>query len=209
MVKQVFKIFCATFIIFYSNQIFADSNNITVSELVLGSKEEFHLRILEAIPKSGQIIIGSNNAENTIIEFFDYNCGYCIKMHPELVDIAIKRDDTRVIFLQYPIISEMSAKLARLVLAANYQDKGFDIHHALLTQKGSLTEEKINQIMKDVKIDLQKIQEDLKRNEIEDTLQITSFIASAIGIRGTPAVFINSEFNPGYVPKSIIEKILK
>ena len=209
MVKQVFKIFCATFIIFYSNQIFADSNNITVSELVLGNKEEFHLRILEAIPKSGQIIIGSNNAENTIIEFFDYNCGYCIKMHPELVDIAIKRDDTRVIFLQYPIISEMSAKLARLVLAANYQDKGFDIHHALLTQKGSLTEEKINQIMKDVKIDLQKIQEDLKRNEIEDTLQITSFIASAIGIRGTPAVFINSEFNPGYVPKSIIEKILK
>ena len=60
-----------------------------------------------------------------------------------------------------------------------------------------------------MKIDTIKIQEDLKRKEIEDTLNITSFIASAIGARGTPAVFINSEFNPGYVPKSVIEKILK
>ena len=47
------------------------------------------------------------------------------------------------------------------------------------------------------------------QEEIDNALHITSFIASAIGARGTPAVFINNEFNPGYVPKDIIEKILK
>ena len=52
-------------------------------------------------------------------------------------------------------------------------------------------------------------QEDLKKEEIDNALHITSFIASAIGARGTPAVFINNEFNPGYVPKDIIEKILR
>lgn len=209
MVKQLSKFFCVTFIIFYSNQNFAASNGITIAELVLGSQEEFHLRILEAIPKNGQIIIGSENAENTIIEFFDYKCGYCIKMHPELVDIVNNRIDTKVVFLQLPILSEFSAKLARLVLAANYQNKGFDFHHAILTQKGSITEEKIAEIIIDLKIDTDKIQEDLKKEEIDNALHITSFIASAIGARGTPAVFINNEFNPGYVPKDIIEKILR
>ena len=45
-------------------------------------------------------------------------------MHPELVDIVNNRQDTRVVFLQLPILSDFSAKLARLVLAANYQNKG-------------------------------------------------------------------------------------
>ena len=208
MVKQLSKFFCVTFIIFYSNQNFAASNDITIAELVLGNQEEFHLRILEAVPKNGQIIIGSENAENTIIEFFDYKCGYCIKMHPELVDIVNNREDTRVVFLQLPILSDFSAKLARLVLAANYQNKGFDLHHAILTQKGSITEEKIINIMNELKINSEKMSKDLERKEIDDALHITSFIATAIGVRGTPAVFINSDFNPGYVPKKIIEELL-
>ena len=208
MVKKLIKFFCTFFIVLNSNQILADSNDITLSELVLGDKKSFHLRLLKAIPESGKIDIGPKNAENTIIEFFDYKCGYCTKMHPELVEIVNERNDTRVIFLQLPILSEFSAKLARLVLAANYQDKGFDLHHAILTQKGSITEEKIINIMNEIKINSEKISKDLERKEIEDALHITSFIASAIGVRGTPAVFINSDFNPGYVPKNIIEELL-
>ena len=99
--------------------------------------------------------------------------------------------------------------MARLVLAANYQDKGFEIHHALLTQKGSITEEKISEILIESEINMEKIAKDLERIEIENSIHLTSFIASAIGVRGTPAVFVNSEFNPGYVPKDIVEKLLK
>ena len=208
MVKHHFKVFCVIFIFLYPKQIIASSDDITVKELILGDQKDFHLKILKAIPENGQISIGPKNAKNTIIEFFDYKCGFCVKMHPELVDIAKIRKDTRVIFLQLPILSETSVKLAKLVLAAKYQDKGFEIHHALLTQKGSLTDKKINKIIEDVKIDSKKIKEDLKRQEIDEALKITSFIGNAIGARGTPAVFINNQFNPGYVPKSIIENFL-
>ncbi len=209
MVKQLIQLFCAIFVIFYVKQINAYQEDITLKELVLGDKEEFHLRILKAIPENGQITIGSSNAENVIIEFFDYKCGFCIKMHPELLDIAEKRDDTIVVFLQLPILSEFSAKLSRLVLAAGYQNKGFELHNAILTQKGSITEEKVAKIIEDLEIDTNKIKEDLNRTEIEDSLHLTSFIAQAIGVRGTPAVFINNEFNPGYVPKDIVEKLLE
>ena len=74
-------------------------------------------------------------------------------MHPELVELTNARNDTRVVFLQLPILSKTSVKLAKLVLAAKYQGKGFEIHHALLTQQGSLTDEKINKIINDVKLD--------------------------------------------------------
>ena len=209
MVKHLINVFCVTFIIFYTNQIFSSSSDITVRELITGDQENLHIRILKAIPEDGQISIGPKDAKNIIIEFFDYKCGYCIKMHPELVELANARNDTRVVFLQLPILSKTSVKLAKLVLAAKYQGKGFEIHHALMTQQGSLTDEKINKIINDVKLDSEKIREDLERREIDEALSITSFIGNGIGARGTPAVFINDMFNPGYVPKAVIEQLLE
>ena len=209
MVRQVIQIICVVFIALYSHQIHSASKDITLNELVLGGQEEFHLRILKAIPKNGQISIGPEDAKNTIIEFFDYKCGYCVKMHPELVELAEKRNDTRVVFLQLPILSEMSVKISKMVLAANYQNKGYDLHHALFTKKGAITVEKIGNILQELNIDTELMREDLKRTEIDESLKLTSFIANSIGARGTPAVFINDNFNPGYVPKKTIEKILK
>ena len=208
MLKQLSQFICVIFILLYVKLVHANEEDITLKELVLGGKEDFHLRILKAIPENGQITIGPANAKNVIIEFFDYRCGYCVKMHPELVELASERDDTKVVFLQLPILSETSAKIARLVLASNYQEMGFEIHHAILTQKGGITDDKIDAIVNDLGIDTKRIREDLEKDEIEDTLRITSFIANAIGARGTPAVFINSNFNPGYVPKKIIEELL-
>ena len=209
MLKHINQIICIIFLFFYTNVIVANAADMTIKDLIMGEKENFHLRILATIPKNGQISIGPENAKNTIIEFFDYKCGYCVKMHPELVSLVEERDDTRVIFIQYPILSQTSVKLAKLVLAANYQDKGFEIHDALLTQSGSLTEEKIGKIIIESKIDQNILKKDLERIEIEETLSITAFVAAGIGARGTPAVFINNTFNPGYVPKTNIEKLLK
>ena len=73
---------------------------ITVNELFFDESKPFHLKIIDVIPKEGIIQIGNDDAENTIIEFMDYFCGYCKKVHPELLQIANKRDDTRLIFLQ-------------------------------------------------------------------------------------------------------------
>ena len=209
MLKHLNIIICIIFIFFNTNVIFANLADMTIKDLVMGEKENFHLRVLATIPKNGQISIGPDNAKNTIIEFFDYKCGYCVKMHPELVALAKERNDTRVVFIQYPILSQTSVKLAKLVLAANYQDKGFEIHDALLTQRGSLTEEKIGKIIIESKIDQNMLKKDLERIEIEEILSITAFVAAGVGVKGTPAVFINNIFNPGYVPKETIEKLLK
>ena len=57
----------------------------------------------------------------------DYFCGYCKKIHPELINIVNERDDVRIVFLQYPIISQKVQKcISKFVVAANFQNKGFE-----------------------------------------------------------------------------------
>ena len=102
------------------------SSDITLNELFFDDTKPYYLKILDAIPEVGILAIGPEDAENTVIEFMDYFCGYCKKIHPELMSLIEKRDDTRVVFLQHPILSESSNIIAKMVVAANLQGKGWN-----------------------------------------------------------------------------------
>ena len=185
------------------------SGDITLNELFFDDSKPYYLKVLDALPESAIIAVGPKDAENTIIEFMDYFCGYCKKIHPELISLAEKRDDTRVIFLQHPILSESSSLIAKMVVAANLQGKGWDLHHGLFTVKGSLTQQKLDQIIKDTQINKNKLMIDMGKDEIDNTVQLSSFLAMGSGARGTPALFINEEFVGGYLPLEKLESMLK
>jgi protein-disulfide isomerase len=185
------------------------SSDITLNELFFDDSKPYYLKILDALPKSAIIAIGPEDAENTIIEFMDYFCGYCKKIHSELISVVEKRDDTKVIFLQHPILSESSNLIAKMVVAANLQGKGWDLHHGLFTIKGSLTQQKLDQIIEDTQINKTKLMIDMGKDEIDNTVQLSSFLAMGSGARGTPALFINEEFVGGYLPLEKLESMLK
>ena len=185
------------------------SSDITLNELFFDDSKPYYLKILDALPESAIIAIGPEDAENTIIEFMDYFCGYCKKIHSELISVVEKRDDTKVIFLQHPILSESSNLIAKMVVAANLQGKGWDLHHGLFTIKGSLTQQKLDQIIEDTQINKTKLMIDMGKYEIDNTVQLSSFLAMGSGARGTPALFINEEFVGGYLPLEKLESMLK
>ena len=185
------------------------SNDITLNELFFDDSKPYYLKILDALPESAIIAIGPEDANNTIIEFMDYFCGYCKKIHPELISLTEKRDDTRVIFLQHPILSESSKIIAAMVVAANLQNKGWEMHHGLFSVKGSLTQEKLDQIIIESEINKTKLMIDIGKDEINNIVKLSSFLAMGSGARGTPALFINEEFIGGYLPLNKLESILK
>ena len=194
------------FLMFPTNVL---SGDITLNELFFDDSKPYHLKVLEALPESAIIAIGPQDAENTIIEFMDYFCGYCKKIHTELISVVEKRDDTRVIFLHHPILSESSNLIAKMVVAANLQGKGWDLHHGLFTVQGNLTQQKLDQIIIDSKINKTKLMIDMGKNEIDNTVKLSSFLAMGSGARGTPALFINEEFVGGYIPLEKLESMLK
>jgi protein-disulfide isomerase len=185
------------------------SNDMTLQELFFDDSKPYHLKILEALPESAIIEYGPKDAKNTIIEFMDYFCGYCKKIHPELISLIEKRDDTRVIFLQHPILSESSKVIAAMVVAANLQNKGWEMHHGLFSIQGSLTQKKLDEIIIKSEINKTKLMIDIGKDEINNIVKLSSFLAMGSGARGTPALFINEEFVGGYLPLDKLERILK
>ena len=181
---------------------------MTLNNLIFDDTKPYHLKILDALPIEGKIQIGPENATHTIIEFFDYFCGYCKKMHPELIELVESRDDVRVVFLQHPILNESSKIIAKIAIAANMQGKGFEFHHYIFTIQGSITNEKLKESIKKADINEVKLAIDLDRDEVEKIIKLSSFLASGSGARGTPSIFINDTFYPSYLPKAKIEALL-
>ncbi len=200
------KISVFIFLLFPTNVF---SNDITLNELFFDDSKPYYLKILDALPESAIIAIGPKDAENTIIEFMDYFCGYCKKIHSELISLTKKRDDTRVIFLQYPILSESSNIIAKMVVAANLQNKGWELHDGLFSVKGTLTQEKLDHIISKSGINKTKLMIDIGKDEINNVVKLSSFLAMGSGARGTPALFINEEFIGGYLPLEKLESALK
>ena len=187
----------------------AFSNEMTLNELFFDESKPYHIKMLDALPDSAIIQIGPDDAENTVIEFMDYFCGYCKKIHPELIELATRRDDTRVVFLQHPILSQSSEVIAAMVVAANTQGKGKELHNAIFEISGSLNQEKLNKIIDDLDINKNKLMIDIGRDEIKNIVKLSSFLAMGSGARGTPSLFINEEFLGGYVPVNQFERFLK
>ena len=182
---------------------------ITIEDLFFDNSKPFHLKMLDVIPKEGIVQIGNDNAKNTIIEFMDYFCGYCKKVHPELLQIAKERNDTRVIFLQHPILSESSKLLANMVVSANMQGKGIEFHNALFEVEGSSNNEKLNQIIERLELNSAKLSIDVSKEEVSNIVKLSSFLANGSGARGTPTFYINDEFVVGYISIQRIKALLK
>ena len=203
---SILNFFVFIFVLTLNSNTFAE---MTLEKLFFDNSQPFHLKILEAIPENGKLQIGPKNAENTIIEFMDYFCGYCKKIHPELMELAKKRDDTRIIFLQHPVLSESSKVIAEMVIAATYQNKGLEFHNELFLINGSINQEKLEQVVNKVGLDILKLRIDITKDEVKNIVRLSSFLANGAGARGTPTIFVNDEFVPGYISYQQIKSLLK
>ena len=182
---------------------------VTVKDLFFDESKPFHLKIIDVIPEQGILQIGNDDAKNTIIEFMDYFCGYCKKVHVELLQIANERKDTRIIFLQHPVLSESSKLLANMVVAANMQNKGIELHNALFGVEGNLNNAKLKKIIEELEINNAKLNIDMSKDEVRNIVNLSSFLANGSGARGTPTFFVNEELVVGYISIDRMKALLK
>ncbi len=153
--------------------------------------------------------VGPKSADITIVEFFDYNCGYC-KQGYEAVQKGLDNDkNVRFVFVDFPILSEASHLASKYSLAAQKQNKYFELHAALMTFKGPKTEESILSLAKTAGLDVEKLKTDVKNPDIEATIAKNTALAQKLAISGTPAFIIGDQVIRGYIPyegmKTMIE----
>lgn len=134
--------------------------------------------------------VSEGQGDITLVEFFDYRCGYCKRAYPALT-AAVKKDRRiRVIYKEFPILGEVSTIAARAAMAAGRQNKYLIFHRALMTTPGRLSEAKIFQIAKDIGLDTAKLRRDMKNRAINDAIAKNYALARELSITGTPSFVI-------------------
>ncbi|MFP6773858.1 MAG: DsbA family protein [Alphaproteobacteria bacterium] len=134
-----------------------------------------------------------------VVEFFDYQCGYCKKFLPSVTRL-LKADKTvRFVFKEFPILGPVSVTASRAALAAKMQGKYLAFHNAVLGLRRRLSEALIYQIAGDVGLDVARLKTDMKKPEITAIIDGNRKLAAAMGIRGTPSIVIGEQMAPGAI----------
>lgn len=151
--------------------------------------------------------IGNPKGDVTIVEFFDYHCGYCKQFLPTITNEITKDPELKVVFKEFPILSEDSVLASRASLAVNSIDKTkyLPFHMALMKMSKAFTEENLTEKAKEVGISAAALKKAMENPEIDKELAKNADLAHALSVHGTPALVVGTEVVPGVIPADALE----
>jgi len=153
--------------------------------------------------------MGPVDAPVTIVEFFDYNCGYCKRVFPVLMEVVNQRDDVRLVFKEFPILSDSSEVAARTALTLDNQLTFLNFHERLMNNKAGINDGFISQTLADMKLEERAIATQRSSQKITDILDENRQLAQALDVAGTPAFVIGNQVYPGALEKHEFEAAIE
>lgn len=150
----------------------------------------------QALERDPRDFVANPNGSITVVEFFDYRCGYCKLAAPEIVDLIRKNPDVRFVFKDFVIFGHDSEAAARMVLGAEDQGKTLELHKRLMAEK-SLDEAGVVRIAQEVGVDVAKARVAGAAPVVTQHLADTRALAEALAVEGTPAFFVGDQVIPG------------
>ncbi len=154
-------------------------------------------------------IAGNPNGTITMVEFFDFNCGYCKKAFEEIQKVIKDEKDVKIVLYDMPILGPDSLESSKWALAAKKQNKYFEFHTALMNHQGGKDEATFKKLATDAGLDAEQLAKDKTAPEIEAEIKKHIETAQGLGIQGTPGFLINEKIFRGYIAYDVIQKTLK
>ena len=158
--------------------------------------------------KNDNLFLGNKNGKEVIIEFFDYNCGYCKRSFPEIMELVSENRDIKIILKELPVLGESSILASKASIASQKQDKYFEFHQELINFSGIISLIDIEKISKELGINFEQLQRDMNSEETILLINESYRLADLIGVRGTPAFIINNNLIPGAIGKNEMLRFL-
>lgn len=155
----------------------------------------------EIYAEPGDEVLGNPDGDVTLVEFFDYNCVFCRRAMPDVVQLMAEDKNLRVILKEFPILSENSVDAARIgVAVANTEGADYwTFHEELYTVRGQIGKEAALTAAENIGLSRVSVELDSQSQEVTDTLQRTYALAQGLDITGTPAFIIGDQIIPGAV----------
>ena len=143
--------------------------------------------------------IGPADAPVTVVEFFDYRCGYCKRSADWAISLPEKyNNQVRVVFKEFPILSTESEKAALAAIAAGKQGKYVEMHMALmeLDNGSGFGPEQIDAAAESAGVDVARMRADMSSLDVQKTVADSKSLARTLGMTGTPNFIVGTDQVP-------------
>lgn len=226
LTKNIFLVFCLCLFTIksaYAHNIEKNKIEKVVQDFLLkhpqiikSSLDSFELllkkqkirKAIDALSLANNPGIIQKNADVTIYEFFDYNCGYCKSVVKLLIDTINKDTKINLIFVEFPILSEDSYTASLAALAAKKQNLYSEFHLSLMKIKGRVNEKTIFTNAEKIGLNINKMKIDMNDTEIKLLLKKNREIAKSLELNGTPAFIIGDTIYPGAMNKKQLKEAI-
>ncbi len=151
-------------------------------------------------------VAGNRQGDVTLVEFFDYNCGYCKHAFKDVLSILETDRNLRFIVKEFPILSPGSVFASKAAIASKAQGKYWDFHIALMKTRGELDEARVMSIAASLGLDIEKLRRDMDKPAVVAEIKETYGLAGRLGIKSTPAFVIDDELLVGAVGHQALKK---
>ena len=190
----------------------------SLNNLEKQKETEKRLQNKKKIEELGELIFDSNSftyqgdssSNKVIVEFFDYNCSYCKRAHKDIKTVLKKFPNAKIIYKNFPILSESSVILAKYAIILSRMDnkKFLKFHDFIISLKGRVNDKHLNEIFNELNIIKREIDAKLNDKQVIEILEKDIGLAQELGLRGTPAFIIKDEIIFGYISsEDILSKL--
>jgi protein-disulfide isomerase/sulfite exporter TauE/SafE/copper chaperone CopZ len=150
-----------------------------------------------------QVVLGNPNGEVTLVEFFDYNCGYCKRALTDMLALIESDPNLRIVLKEFPLLGEGSTEAAQVAVAVRMQDesgkKYLEFHQKLLGGLGQADRARALAAAKDAGVDMTRLEKDMASPEVKATLAESIKLAENLNLTGTPSYVIGPDVVVGAV----------
>jgi hypothetical protein len=166
----------------------------------------------DLIKAENGVVLGNPKGDVTLVEFFDYNCGYCKKSLSDMMGLMKDDPKLRLILRDFPVLGPDSVEASVVALAVRKQlnaEQYMTFHQQLLTSRGRVGKEKAMQVAKDLGVDMVRLAKDIDSGEARPFIQATMRAADSLRIGGTPAFVVGDGVIVGAVGQESLASAIK
>ncbi|KAA2312233.1 DsbA family protein [Pseudooceanicola sediminis] len=154
-------------------------------------------------------VLGNPDGDVTVVEFFDYNCPYCKRAMAEVQGLLEADRNVRLVYREWPILSEGSVFAAKAALAAREQGKYEEFHWALMGMQGRAEEASVLRVAEEIGLDVEQLRADMDAPEVEEHIATSMRLTQALGFNGTPSFVIGETLVPGFVDEEQLRSVVE
>ncbi|CAH1670146.1 DsbA family protein [Chelatococcus asaccharovorans] len=157
------------------------------------------------------IVVGNPKGDVTLVEFFDYNCGYCKRALDDVAQLVKQDPNLRVILKDFPILRPESLDAALYARAAQHQLPGakfFDYHTRLMGAKGLVGKEQAIAVAKEMGLDMARLQKDATSDALKAEIRETLALGDRLSLTGTPAFVLGKDVVFGAVGHAPLQQAI-